>query len=223
MSLTLLTTLTAVVATTLPNAEAPGDCPAAERPGFRFAPAAADEVISLGVLAEDQTAEAPAMEQAPDPFGQVDSCRIYLHGGAGVHVNTSDNKFAQLGVGFEYFIADDLSLDFEFNGLYFEQIGDDAAAANFAMLFRWHFISQDRWSMYLDGGAGLLGSSSDVPENGSSFNFTPQAGVGITYDVGNDNRIMVGVRWHHVSNGHTYEHNPGRDSAMLYLGLSMPF
>ena len=223
MSLTLLTALTAVAVTSLQNAEVPQDRPPAQRLEFRFAPAATDEVISLGALAEDQIAAAPVVEQPAPPFGQIDSWRIYVHGGAGLHVSTSDNKLAQLGVGFEYFTADDLSLDFEFNGLYFNQIGDDALGANFALLFRWHFISNGHWSMYLDGGAGLMGSSSDVPENGSSFNFTPQAGLGMTYEIGGGNRIMGGVRWHHVSNGHTYEHNPGRDSVMVYLGLSMPF
>ncbi|UCD73776.1 MAG: acyloxyacyl hydrolase [Phycisphaerales bacterium] len=223
MSLTLLTALTTVAMSSLQNTAVAGQCDGVERLEFRFAPAAAEPVVSLVMMADEQVEEPPAIEPAPPPFGTAESWRIYLHGGAGLDVKDSDNKLGQLGVGFEYFIADDLSLDFEFNGLYVSQVGDNALAANFALLFRYHFISEPDWSMYLDGGAGLLGSSSDAPQDGSSFNFTPQAGFGMTYNIGDNNRLMGGLRWHHISNAHTHEQNPGRDSIMLYLGLSMPF
>ena len=77
--------------------------------------------------------------------------------------------------------------------------------------------------MYVDAGAGLLYTSSDVPDHGSSFNFTPQAGIGFTFDIGQNNRLMIGGRWFHVSNANIYDENPGLDSAMLYVGINMPF
>jgi hypothetical protein len=77
--------------------------------------------------------------------------------------------------------------------------------------------------MFLEGGAGLLRTSENVPTGGSKFNFTPQAGVGFTFDVGNNNRIITGVKWHHISNANTYATNPGRDSIMVWGGMSFPF
>ena len=62
-----------------------------------------------------------------------------------------------------------------------------------------------------------------MPENGSEFNFTPQAGFGLTYDIGNENRLIFGIKWHHISNADLYEDNPGRDSIMGYAGISFPF
>jgi hypothetical protein len=91
------------------------------------------------------------------------------------------------------------------------------------LLFQWHFINGDGWSLYGDFGCGLLGTNHNVPDDGSQFNFTPQAGLGVTFDVGQDRRWIVGVRWHHISNASLYQNNPGRDSVMVYTGLSLPF
>ena len=51
---------------------------------------------------------------------------------------------------------------------------------------------------------------------------TPQAGFGFTFEVADDTRLLVGGRWHHISNATLFDSNPGRDSLLLYLGLSLP-
>jgi len=75
----------------------------------------------------------------------------------------------------------------------------------------------------MEGGAGLLRTSNNVPTGGSKFNFTPQAGLGMSFDIGNNNRWLLGVKWHHISNANTYDMNPGRDSIMIWTGISFPF
>ncbi len=74
-----------------------------------------------------------------------------------------------------------------------------------------------------------MGTTSDVPEKGASFNFTPQAGVGATFALksgGNapqDNRrLLVGLNWHHISHADLFNANPGRDSIMGYIGVDFP-
>ena len=69
----------------------------------------------------------------------------------------------------------------------------------------------------------MLYTTNNVPSSGSEFNFTPQAGFGVTYDVGQDMRVILGFRWHHISNAELYSDNPGRDSIIGYAGLSFPF
>ena len=169
----------------------------------------------------DEVEATPA--PAPYRFGQEGSRRWDIHGGYGVDVKTSDNQLAVLGVGYSYFFAKDISLTLELNAMYLDQNGGDAGAGNFNVLFRWHMISEDTWSLYFEGGAGLFLASEHVPINGSSFNFTPQAGVGLTFDIGDDRRLMTGVRWHHISNASLYSTNPGRDSIMGYVGVSFGF
>lgn len=164
--------------------------------------------------------------QAPPPaFGTQDSWRLYIHAGGGADATDLDNSIIQGGVGFEHFIGDDLSLTVELNGIFAAQGGPNAGAANVNLLFRWHFHHprEDGWSLYFDGGAGLMLSTNEIPADGSNFNFTPQAGLGATIDIGNQQRLMCGVRWLHVSNANTFEENPGRDHAFVYVGLSMPY
>ncbi len=175
--------------------------------------------------------QADTAEDPPVPaFGQMNTWRWMVQGGFGVDVRTSDNLFGQIGGGVSYFMIDNLSLDLELNGMYFHQIGDDAVGLNLVLLFRWHFIAEEKWSLYFDIGAGLLGTTAKVPEptvdeprGGSSFNFTPQSGFGMSFEVAENTRFFAGARVCHISNAQIYEGNPGRDNLFFYAGVSFPF
>ncbi|MFA6045786.1 MAG: acyloxyacyl hydrolase, partial [Phycisphaerales bacterium] len=93
--------------------------------------------------------------------------------------------------------------------------------------FRWHFVHEEDFTVYADIGIGILGATDNVPSNGTSFDFTPRAGVGFTYalnDAG-DLRLVGGLRWAHVSNAriHGDDDNPGVDTIMMYSGVQFPF
>ncbi|MDY7108892.1 MAG: acyloxyacyl hydrolase [Planctomycetota bacterium] len=193
-----------------------------------------DVTVALAMSAHAQEAEPRAEEDdvatsldtdytRTPRYGREGSRRWRLHGAYGGSVQDHDDTFGLVGVGFSHFIADGVSLDLELNGMFFHQEIEDASGLNASLLFRWHFIRKRDWSMYLDGGAGVLWSTNDVPAQGSSFNFTPQAGLGFTFDVGDDVRLVLGGRWHHISNANLYSDNPGRDSFMGYVGVSFPF
>jgi hypothetical protein len=34
---------------------------------------------------------------------------------------------------------------------------------------------------------------------------------------------MIGAKWYHISNANTHSSNPGRDSGMVWTGISFPF
>lgn len=158
-----------------------------------------------------------------EQYGDAGQRRWHLHAGWGVHFGMSDNQIIIAGAGLEWFFVDGVSLMTELNYVSINQEGKDATGINFNLLFRWHFYRERSWSLFLDGGAGLLLTTQDVPQVGSSFNFTPQAGGGLTVDVGDDARFVLGARWHHISNANLYRENPGRDSFMVYGALSFPF
>ncbi|HMN97004.1 MAG TPA: acyloxyacyl hydrolase [Phycisphaerales bacterium] len=154
-------------------------------------------------------------------FGAADSMRLNI---LGAYANDFDDASqASAGVGFSWFFVDDLSLDLEFLGAGIFQPGPDTAAFNGNLLFRWHAVSRERWSLYFEAGAGLLFAGEDVPQGGTPVNFTPQAGFGTTFDIGDDTRLIIGVRWYHISNARASRDNPGRDSLMFVVGLSLPF
>lgn len=129
-----------------------------------------------------------------------------------------------------YFLEQNFSVDFELAGLYFNQPKDeppDTFGGNFNILFRWHFVAKEDWTLFVDGGAGLLAVADEVPYGGSNLNFTPQAGLGATLDLGpnTDGRLLLGLRWHHISNARTRgnDENPGRNAPQIFIGVSFPF
>lgn len=171
----------------------------------------------------------PAASLKPE-FGAKNSWRWMVQLGAGFDPRQSDNQFGLAGGGVNFFIAENLSLNLELNGMYFAQLGSDQGGINFALLFRWHFFAQEKWSVYFDAGAGLLAAtgkvpapSVDHPDGGSSFNFTPQGGFGVTVEIAENVRAFAGARIYHISNAQVFENNPGRDSIYIYGGVSFPF
>ncbi len=196
-----------------------------ETPHARF-----DGVWSASIQQQADSAlsnDAPA-DLSPSPaFGEKGSWRWALYGGAAADLRRDGEQYNATWAA-SYFLADNFSVDYEFGAYYFAQgqDADDAGGGNFNVLFRWHFLAEERWSLYIDGGAGLLLSTDDVPPDGTSFNFTPQAGLGFTHDLGDDGaRLHAGMRWHHISNGRTSgsDDNPGRDAIMAYAGVSFPW
>ena len=92
------------------------------------------------------------------------------------------------GVGWEFFLVDEFSLELQLNGFVFDQPGPDQnpVAANFALLMRWYLFRNEHIAFYLDGGIGLLYASAEVPRDGfgTEFNFTPQGGAGVSFPIG---------------------------------------
>ncbi len=193
--------------------------------------AAAPELLGRGTVRHDAWLEDAAPPEAPR-FGAKGSWRWNMTGGAAVDTDESQNRFYQAGGGLSFFVIENFSLEMEFNGLYFDQIDENAFALNFNFLARWHLLADDEglWSFFIDGGGGCLLATDTVPgpepadpRGGNHFEFTPQAGVGYTVDLDGRARLVAGVRWHHISNARIRENNPPRDSAYVYGGVSFPF
>jgi hypothetical protein len=149
-------------------------------------------------------------------------------GGYARALNEDSNDF-NLAFTLSTFLIDRFEFMMEFGGWYFDQEGDDAGGLNWNLIFRVHvfaFGERDKWTIFADAGAGLLGTTDNVPDGGTGFNFTPRAGVGFTHRLfESENRLVVGVRWHHISNARINgdERNPGRDGINVYAGVEFPF
>ncbi|MGJ3251263.1 MAG: acyloxyacyl hydrolase [Elainellaceae cyanobacterium] len=201
----------------VPSSDVLSESPA---PSIDTPPVTIPEDVSSDIL---ETSSDPSSENSSEnspAFGSRGLQRWYVQGGG---ATTFENNFGLVGAGVSHFFANGHSVNLELNGMAFDQAGDDAVGLNLAVLLRWHFIRQRNWSLYVDGGAGILGTTNDVPSTGSSFNFTPQAGGGATIRLDDEKRLMVGLRWHHISNAELYEGNPGRDSVLGYVGVNFPF
>lgn len=158
------------------------------------------------------------------PWGQPGHWWLTI--GAGVAHDFGEETDYNGHVAFSTFVAKDFEFAVELGGWYFAQDGNDTGGFNPSMVFRWHFwhSDDDRWTIYGDAGMGVLFSGDDVPSGGTSINFTPRAGGGVTYRLWDDVRLQVGLRYHHISNGRFQgdAQNPSRDSLMMYVGIVFP-
>lgn len=158
-------------------------------------------------------------------FGDKGEERWYVQGALATtldRVESDPRRFGLAGAGLSKFFINGHSVNLELNTIYFDQPGNNAVGINLALLGRWHIVRQRNWSFFIGGGAGVMNTTSDVPEEGASFNFTPQAGVGTTFALKNNRRLLVGLNWHHISHADLFGANPGRDSIMGYIGIDFP-
>ena len=164
---------------------------------------------------------APTKDNAPAKFGAKGSWRWELEG-SWMNDFDSDNQLQGAWYA-SWFLIDNFSFDFGPEVAWFSQGGGNTWGAGPAFMFRWHFLARDTWSIYADAGVGLMFSGANVPSSGSSVNFTPRIGVGASFEVAQNARILTGIRWAHISNANVADNNDGRNSIQLYAGISLPF
>lgn len=86
------------------------------------------------------------------------------------------------------------------------------------MVFRPHA----RWQPFLSSSAGFMYFPQAVPDSrGKLFNFTADAGAGLRIVLSRHTALTVGYRFHHLSNGFRGRINPGFDTNIFYLGVSV--
>lgn len=168
-----------------------------------------------------RTAGKPASSAPAQAFGSKDTWRWQVLGSWIGDFQGASQLEAEWSA--SWFFMQNLSLDLGLSGDAILQPGLDAGGGGASLMFRWHFLARETWSVYADLGCGMLFTNEPVPSGGGRVNFTPRAGLGATYEISPSVRLMGGARWYHISNANTGESNPGRDSLQLYGGLSFPF
>ena len=86
--------------------------------------------------------------------------------------------------------------------------------------WQYNFTSHPRLVPYINLGGGMLFTTQDFPAGTSSFNFTPQAGLGAYWFTRPDRAVNIGLRYHHISNAGISKPNPGHNALYFYAGLS---
>jgi hypothetical protein len=129
---------------------------------------------------------------------------------------------------FSRFVVDRMEVIGELSLRHFDMDSGSALGINPAIIFRYHWWTSDEeatWTFYTDIGIGFVLSTDDVPDTGSSFNFTPRLGLGITRRLDENIRLLLGLRWSHVSNARLWgdDDNPGSDAPMVHVGVIWEF
>ena len=88
------------------------------------------------------------------------------------------------------------------------------------IVLQWNFTSHDRFVPFFQIAGGTLWTTRDFPHGASSFNFTPQGGIGAYWFARTNRAVSFGVSYHHISNAGITKPNPGHNALYFYGGLS---
>jgi hypothetical protein len=144
---------------------------------------------------------------------------------ANVHVNPREDFYSGM-VGVAWYPVGNFGLIVEGVGAGIHQDGADAVGAGMNFLMRWHLLAWDKFTFYVDGGAGFMYADHAVPNQGTRFNFLERVGVGVTYALSAHQFLMAGARAVHLSNAGI--DGPTRNPAInlgaeAYVGLMGEF
>ena len=140
-------------------------------------------------------------------------------------IRFSDDEFYGGNLSFHYYFADEVSVGAELEGYYVDQVRDDTVLGGASVVLRWHFLAEDRFTLFVDGAIGVSYAGMDVPETGTHFNYTPKGGGGATYELRDNVHLLGGVRFFHLSNGnlHGRDENPSQDGVQYFVGVMWTF
>jgi opacity protein-like surface antigen len=88
------------------------------------------------------------------------------------------------------------------------------------LMFRWNLREHGPIHPFLELAGGVVATNRDVPEGTTRWNFTAHTGAGARVRVADRWGVVLGYRFHHLSNANTAPRNPGINSNVGYLGLA---
>ena len=106
---------------------------------------------------------------------------------------------------------------------------EPSAIAGFDLMLRWtpgqsEPDPADRFDWFVELGAGVQYTGPEsFPQFGTHANGRLRAGLGATWQAGDDTYLVAGLGWLHMSNGNVFDVNVGHDGPMGYLGLRFGF
>jgi hypothetical protein len=88
------------------------------------------------------------------------------------------------------------------------------------LVWRWNFEPRGNLAPYAELAGGALWTRDPVPDTTTTANFTAHAGVGLRVFVRAQQALVLGYRFHHISNGNALERNPGVNAHVFQFGWS---
>lgn len=175
----------------------------------------------------DTSAQAATPTEQPAPHESfIQGSRVLLVSSSAAFCgNDGDVYQGHMGVGYYFLDGQALNIECALGGIDADASGGDTVTASVEFMLRSHWIRMENWSMFVEGGAGVIWSDERFPAGGTRWNFTPQAGLGMTWRLDDTTHLIGGVRWYHISNANMNgtDRNPGYNSLMVYAGLLFEF
>ena len=145
----------------------------------------------------------------------------FINGDEGFFGDTVEGGSMHLGLG--YYFDDGWGAYVSVAGYHMDQHDADADVdgGGFDLMLRWHFLRREHWTVFIDGGGGLVRFDGEFPAFGTHSNFTARVGLGATVRIAEDLHLIGAVRYFHLSNAarHGQDENPSVDAVELSVGL----
>ncbi len=189
-------------------------------------------VVALGAsrpaFAQGPSGEPPPRPRAPE---SVLGWEVLVSGGSAFTIakSPSDSRFAILSFNLGHLVtrrrgpgplAGRLEWLVEFVPLFLLSQSERTYGYGASPLyFRWHF-AEPRVRPFIEISGGFLRTDRPVPEGHTRFNYTAQTGLGFRVPVTSGHDLLLGYRFHHVSNAGRVSPNFSLNSHVVYSGLS---
>jgi hypothetical protein len=170
------------------------------------------------------TTTAPATPETLFPKGAY---TLSLNGGYYVEIESPNERVNPCTLAANYYVKDGFALGIEVVGYKLDAKNgfDDAGAGGFNLSLRHHVYERGDFSLFLEAAFGMIYADDEFPPGGTRFNYTEQAGVGVTYRLKDNLFFVGGGRFIHISNAyiHGRDQNPGVNAFGGYAGLMWEF
>lgn len=154
---------------------------------------------------------------------------FYGAGGKGVNGSTASTEVAWTGVHYKRILSDVKGNGFwrgtfeygaEFQPLFLIFQEQTVYGVHFSpLLMRWNFQkSGSHLVPFMELGGGMLFTQDQVPQRSSRFNFTPQAGFGLSFFNAVGSGVTFELKYMHISNAGIKKPNPGINSIQMLAG-----
>ena len=171
-------------------------------------------------------AAAPA-GRAGEPHFPKGTRTFQAYGGYFVDLGQEDAEAGFLSAGVGYYFYDGVGLSLEATGYGVQQGGggEDAWAGAFGIVLRHHLLERGDCSFFVDVAFAPFEATERVPPGGTHFNFVTQSGVGIAHRLRDDSRLLLGLRYSHLSNAQRKgdDRNPSLNGVSAYVGIMFSF
>jgi Lipid A 3-O-deacylase (PagL) len=166
---------------------------------------------------EPATAEAPPQASIADAFTKG-AWSFTLTADYSQPVEHDRHHFFGGEVGVGYAPIDRLNLSIELVGTSITAYQENGAGGGFNLRARYVLLKFGLTSFFIDASAGILQADVDIPVNGTHFNFTETAGLGVETPIAPSVFLLGGARYQHMSNA-GLSVNPGYNAVQFYVGF----
>ncbi|MEZ5964324.1 MAG: hypothetical protein R3F56_10805 [Planctomycetota bacterium] len=213
-----------------------GEPPVAE---LQPASPAATRATSDPGLGQTRGRQDPVAEQGDDtgrdaediepPLHHADDVTVMARGFYGVPILRrslfwdGDGEVDAYGGGafLHWFLHDRFALGLGLEGDVFKAPGHDAYGIEGQLAARVYPYSTPDLGIFVDGTAGYLQTTEQVPPGGTEWNFTFSFGPGVEVPLYDASHLLIGGTYHHISNalGRQNQRNPSQNEFRFWVGL----